>query len=107
MKTYKKLAFAVVLITQFLVFKNTVEKQNVDPGLKDRFLEFATVQSVTGRETRFTDFLKTKIPEGLTVQTDNFGNLIVKTGEGDPEVLFVTSVDEPGYVVSKISDNGI
>ena len=107
MKTYKKLAFAVVLITQFLVFKNTVAKQNVDPGLKDRFLEFATVQSVTGRETGFTDFLKTQIPEGLTVQTDNFGNLIVKIGEGDPEVLFVTSVDEPGYVVSKISDNGI
>src|SRR6202046_237459 len=39
-------------------------------------------------------------------KTDNLGNIIVTIGSGAPNRLIVTPIDEPGFVVSGITDDG-
>lgn len=38
--------------------------------------------------------------------TDNLGDVIVKIGDGAPNRLIVTPIDEPGFVVSEITSDG-
>src|SRR6202035_4067575 len=42
----------------------------------------------------------------LHPKTDNLGDLIVTIGSGSPNRLIVTPIDEPGFVVSGITDDG-
>lgn len=84
----------------------------VTPGqttqkLRDGFIQCASVQAVTGREARFIEFLKERLPAGAKSEIDNMGNLIVQIGAGTaPDLLVVSSVDEPGFVVTDITDEG-
>jgi putative aminopeptidase FrvX len=70
------------------------------------FTEYAIVPSVTGRESQFIDFLKSRLPAWAKPETDNMNNLIVRLGSANPDLLVVASIDEPGYVVSNITDDG-
>ncbi len=74
--------------------------------LRDSFVPFAVVPSVTGREAPFIAFLKTQLPEGVKSEIDNMGNLIVQAGDANPQLLVVTSVDEPGFLVTDITQDG-
>ena len=73
---------------------------------RESFSQFAGVQAVTGREARFVEFLKSQLPAGAKAAIDNMGNLTVQIGAQPPQLLIVTSVDEPGYVVTDITDEG-
>jgi putative aminopeptidase FrvX len=75
-------------------------------SLKDSFVQCAGNQAVTGREARFIEYLKGRLPQGVKSEIDNMGNLIVTVGDGAPQVLVVTSVDEPGFVVTDITEEG-
>ena len=37
---------------------------------------------------------------------DKLGNIILSIGSGFPRRLFAAALDEPGYVISSIQDNG-
>lgn len=74
--------------------------------LKDSFIQCAGMQSVTGREARFIGFIKGQLPAGAKSEIDNMGNLIVQLGDAAPQLLVVASVDEPGYLVTDITDDG-
>jgi putative aminopeptidase FrvX len=74
--------------------------------IKDGFLRCATIPSVTGREGQFVEFLKSRLPAGVKPEVDNMGNMIVRIGSGDPQILIVTSIDEPGYLVTDITEEG-
>ena len=53
--------------------------------------------------------LNAKIQQQLSnfsLQSDNVGNLMVTRGAGAPHRLIVTSIDEPGFVVSGITPDG-
>ena len=50
--------------------------------------------------------IQKSLPDGVTTRVDNLGNLILEGGEGSPHRLFVTSMDEPGLVVSRITPDG-
>jgi putative aminopeptidase FrvX len=39
-------------------------------------------------------------------KTDEIGNVWVTAGSGSPQRLIVAPVDEPGYVVSEITEDG-
>jgi len=77
-----------------------------DHKLAESFLQCASQTAVTGREAQFIAFLKGQLPQGITSEVDNMGNLIVRIGGGTPQVLVVASVDEPGFVVTDITDEG-
>lgn len=61
--------------------------------------------SVTGYEQAIIASIDRQL-RPLSPRTDNLGNLYVTFGSGSPHRLVVTSVDQPGYVVSKITDDG-
>jgi putative aminopeptidase FrvX len=74
--------------------------------LKEGFIQCAEIQAVTGREGRLINYLKNLLPTGAKSEIDNMGNLTAQFGDGVPQLLIVTSVDEPGYLVTDITEDG-
>ncbi len=60
---------------------------------------------VTGYEARLADEIKTRLAQWKP-QQDNLGNVWVTIGSGAPSRLIVAPMDEPGYIVSGITDGG-
>jgi putative aminopeptidase len=76
------------------------------PGdLYDDLREFVETPSVSGYENQLGEEIRTKIV-ALHPVTDNLGDVIVTIGSGAPHRLIVTPIDEPGFVVSGITDDG-
>ncbi len=76
------------------------------PKLRDGFVQYAGVPAVTGREEQFIAFLKSQLPAGVKSEIDNMGSLTVQVGDADVQLLVVTSVDEPGYLITDITEDG-
>ena len=66
-------------------------------------LRFTSWTAVTGFERAVTDSLVALLPGGTR---DRFGNVIVTLGRGSPRRLASCDIDEPGYVVGNITDDG-
>lgn len=65
----------------------------------------AELPGVSGYEEKVTAWLAEQL-EASSPKVDNLGNVVVTVGSGAPHRLLVTSIDEPGYVVSAITDDG-
>ena len=65
----------------------------------------ARTSAVTGREAEATRFVQSLFKPGA-LQHDALGNLVLVLGSGSPRRLLVAPLDEPGYVVSQIQENG-
>ncbi len=76
------------------------------PSLEGTMGWTARESAVAGHEDAFLSGLKKDYFKDLDSKTDNAGNLIITIGSGAPRRLIVTPVDEPGYVVSGITDDG-
>lgn len=63
------------------------------------------IPAVSGYERPLIEEIRSQL-RSLAPKTDNLGNLWVSFGSGSPHRLLVTSVDEPGYVVSDITPDG-
>ena len=63
------------------------------------------IPAVAGHEQELTAAIKTRLA-AFSPKTDNVGNVWVTLGAGTPNRLIATSIDEPGYVVSEITDDG-
>jgi putative aminopeptidase FrvX len=61
--------------------------------------------AVTGYEDHLERVIQERLA-GLHSQRDAMGNITVTFGTGAPHRLIAASIDEPGYVVSKIDDDG-
>jgi len=61
--------------------------------------------AVTGYEDRLERLVQDKLA-GLNPVRDSIGNITVTFGSGSPHRLIVAPIDEPGYVVSRIDDDG-
>lgn len=63
------------------------------------------ISFVSGREEQAALFIKSLFTKG-TLEKDKLGNLILQLGSGLPKRLFAAPLDEPGYVISQIMDDG-
>jgi putative aminopeptidase len=63
-------------------------------------------QGVSGREEGIRKEIRSRLPRGSNSEIDNLGNLTVTYGSGRPLRLFVAAMDEAGYVVSRIQEDG-
>ncbi len=61
---------------------------------------------VSGMEGPVRDAVTRMLPGWARPVTDSAGNLIVTIGEGDPVVVFVAHLDEIGFVITAIRDDG-
>ena len=81
-----------------------------ESGYANRDLrELVAIPSVSGHEDQLAGEIRGRIaasrlaPKALT---DNLGDVVVTIGSGAPQRLIVTPIDEPGFVVSGITDDG-
>jgi putative aminopeptidase FrvX len=74
---------------------------NMNADLK----ELMETPGISGYENKLAEKIRSKIL-GLHPKTDNLGDIIVTIGTGAPSRLIVTPIDEPGFVVSGITDDG-
>jgi putative aminopeptidase len=63
-------------------------------------------QGVSGREEAVRQEILARLPAGDRGEVDNLGNLTVTIGSGRPLRLVLAVMDEPGYVVTRIQDDG-
>jgi putative aminopeptidase FrvX len=75
------------------------------PERGDELLAFLRVPAVTGHEGAAADFVRSRLA-GLAVEGDALGNVAVTLGSGAPRRLVAVPLDEPGFVVSRIQDDG-
>lgn len=61
---------------------------------------------VSGMEAPVRAAVQRLLPSGITPQTDSAGNLWVTVGKGDPTVVFIAHLDEIGFRVTGIADDG-
>ncbi len=74
-------------------------------NLRKDLADLTNTIGVTGYEDGVMAQIRQKLA-GLNPQSDPMGNITVTFGSGAPSRLLATSVDEPGYVVSKIDQDG-
>ncbi len=76
-------------------------------GAEDaRLAELIRAQGVSGFERDVRDRIAGLLPSWAKPKVDEAGNLVLTIGQGQPHLLVVTSVDEDGYLVSGITDDG-
>jgi putative aminopeptidase FrvX len=66
------------------------------------------VPGVSGYEAKVREAIEMLLPTSARVRADNIGNIVLRTGTGTgtPHTLIVAPLDEPGFVVSAITDDG-
>jgi putative aminopeptidase len=80
------------------------------PGYASHDLrELVAIPSVSGHEDQLAGEIRGRIAASrfaLKAVTDNLGDVVVTIGSGAPQRLIVTPIDEPGFVVTGITDDG-
>jgi putative aminopeptidase FrvX len=71
----------------------------------DMAIGFERTPVVSGHEQNLTAEIGRQLKE-FSPKTDNMGNVWVTIGSGAPHRLIATAIDEPGYVVSEITEDG-
>jgi len=68
--------------------------------------ELIVAPGAPGYESKVRALIEARLPDGVHQATDAMGNLVATLGEGGPGVLFVAHMDEIGFVVSDVRDDG-
>ena len=74
------------------------------PGSASDLLALAEIHAASGYEGEVVEYVQSQLGRGGEV--DNTGSLTVRFGKGSPHTLLVAGLDEPGFVVSGINDQG-
>jgi putative aminopeptidase FrvX len=61
---------------------------------------------VSGMEAPVRTRIEQSLPRGVRPETDSAGNLWVTLGSGDPTVVFIAHMDEIGFRVTRVRDDG-
>ena len=108
-KPSHRVAIFIFLFSIFNVPLVAAQTQNPPakiPGdLGSDLKEFVETPSVSGYEQELTEKIRAKLASFHPV-ADNLGDVVVTIGSGAPHRLIVTPIDEPGFVVSGITDDG-
>jgi putative aminopeptidase FrvX len=105
----RTVAIFIFLVSIFCVHPTAAQRQNTPakiPGdLASDLREFVETPSVSGYEQELTEKIRARVA-AIHPVVDNLGDVIVTIGSGAPHRLIVTPIDEPGFVVSGITDDG-
>jgi putative aminopeptidase FrvX len=77
----------------------------VTGSLRGDLKEFVETPALSGYETQLAENIRSKLG-AFHPAIDNLGDVIVTIGSGAPRRLVVAPIDEPGFVVSGITDDG-
>jgi putative aminopeptidase FrvX len=93
---------AIVLV--LLVFASAAAAQS---RAWDILREIVLVPGVSGHEGPVSDFIQRRLPPGLKAERDGMHNVWFTAGSGKPHILFVAHSDELGWIVDKITPEGL
>lgn len=93
------------LVVALLILDFAGEAQEPFPRSTD-FVRLIETQGVSGFESDVRAVITSLLPANVRSSTDEMGNLIVTVGQGKPHTLIAAHLDEPGYLVSQITDDG-
>ncbi|HET6836484.1 MAG TPA: M20/M25/M40 family metallo-hydrolase [Gemmatimonadales bacterium] len=82
---------------------------SIQPGIREVepiLAGLVQTYGVSGMEGPVRTRIEQLLPSGLRSQTDSAGNLWVTVGTGEPTVVFVAHMDEVGFRVTGIRDDG-
>jgi putative aminopeptidase FrvX len=99
------LAFVFSLFCLRPTAAQTTPEPKVPGDLTSDLKDFVETPSVSGYENQLSEKIRAKLGAFHPV-TDNLGDVIVTIGGGAPHRLIVAPIDEPGFVVSGITDDG-
>lgn len=68
--------------------------------------EIFSVPAPTGYEHLMAKKIQDHLPRGLTAEKDNLGSLYMTGGKGAQQLVLLACMDEVGYVVSGMNDEG-
>ena len=77
--------------------------QSPPPPLDQLVTRLASISAVSGYERALTDTLLRLLPGS---RRDRAGNVILTLGQGEPKMLIACPLDEPGFVVGGIREDG-
>jgi putative aminopeptidase FrvX len=89
----------MILFSNIPTVQLSLSAQSVD----SLAIRFSAMTAITGYEQAFTDSLLQILPGAAR---DRFGNVTVTLGRGTPKRLVACSIDEIGYAVGNITDDG-
>ncbi len=95
-----------MLTALFILLASTSAGAQVQADPAERLLRLARVPGVSGHENDVRQAVSSMLPSTLVAETDTLGNLVVRLGSGTPRTLVVAPLDEPGYVVSGVTEEG-
>jgi putative aminopeptidase len=76
------------------------------PGdMDDDLRQLVETPTVSGYESELAHKIRDRL-RGFAAEIDNLGDVIVTIGSGAPHRLIVAPMDEPGFVVSGVTDDG-
>jgi putative aminopeptidase len=98
--------FSIALLLFPSYLNAQMEKSSAVPGQPGQDLRgFVETPGVSGYENQLAGRIRAEL-KGLNPATDNIGDITVTLGSGAPHRLIVAPIDEPGYVVSDITEDG-
>lgn len=72
-----------------------------------RLLHLASIPGTAGHEAAVREAIEMALPASARVRADNLGSMaILRRGNTGPHLLIVAPLDEPGVLVSAITDDG-
>ncbi len=73
---------------------------------KARLVRLIDTPGVSGRENPVREIVRAGLPSWAKPEVDSVGNLVLSIGSGQGATLVIAPLDEDGYVVSAITDQG-
>jgi len=74
--------------------------------MDDSLRELIALPGIPGYEDRVRAWIEKRLPDGVERATDSMGNLVATVGEGDTSLMFVAHMDEIGFFVTEVRDDG-
>src|SRR5262245_52390662 len=103
MRLWSRLCCATILAALLGLPASTTAAES--PTLSQEVEGLLHVVSLTGYEASAVRYIRQRL-DGLPVVEDTLGNLTVALGSGRPRRLLACALDEAGYVVSHIREDG-
>ena len=90
-----------------VLFLQTVLSAQSLNDVRNNLTSLVRVPSVTGHEQPIVDLIVTQLKQqGFNPQIDRMSNVTVTLGAGKPHRLLIANLDEPGFIVSGITEDG-
>lgn len=102
----KRLALVLLPLSVIPSFRLSAQDASRISEAQSLLSQLVESYGVSGSEGPVRDVVKRLLPSWAQSETDSAGNLWVRVGQGNPVVVFVAHLDEIGFRVTGIGDDG-